>query len=50
MPLGIFYVNPAKTTFEENTGVYRQDEPALHKRELNIDKLRNLVEDFKTPH
>jgi len=39
-----------KYRFEENIGVYRQDKRALHNRELDIDKLQNLVENLKMLH
>ena len=50
MPLGLFYISRGKKTFEENIGLYRKNERPLYQHELNIEKLRNLVENFKTPH
>jgi 2-oxoglutarate ferredoxin oxidoreductase subunit beta len=43
-PLGIFYINPHKTTFEENLSVYREKESPLYQREVDVQKLRDLVE------
>lgn len=43
LPLGIFYTNPNKTTFEENTGVYTENREPLYKRETDLEKLQNLI-------
>ncbi|MHC4418590.1 MAG: thiamine pyrophosphate-dependent enzyme [Planctomycetota bacterium] len=48
LPLGIFYVNPQRVSFEENISTYRRDKRPLYKRELNIKKLRTLIEKFKS--
>jgi 2-oxoglutarate ferredoxin oxidoreductase subunit beta len=43
-PLGIFYRNDKKSTFEENTGTYRQNKDPLALREIEIkDKLSDLI-------
>ncbi|MFH1719767.1 MAG: thiamine pyrophosphate-dependent enzyme [Planctomycetota bacterium] len=47
LPLGVFYVNPEKTTFEENIGIYRENDSPLYRREPDMEKLRNLVDQFK---
>ena len=47
LPLGVFYINPEKKTFEENIGLYREDNRPLHQRKPDIGRLRNLVEAFK---
>jgi 2-oxoglutarate ferredoxin oxidoreductase subunit beta len=47
LPLGVFYINPNKTTFEENIGVYREDERPLYQRQPDGDRLRKLVEKFR---
>jgi 2-oxoglutarate ferredoxin oxidoreductase subunit beta len=47
LPLGVFYVNPNKKTFEENVGIYRDDDRPLYQREPDIEGLRNLIESFK---
>ncbi|MCJ7693456.1 MAG: thiamine pyrophosphate-dependent enzyme [Sedimentisphaerales bacterium] len=47
-PLGIFYVKTEKITFEESTGLYKDDQRPLHEREFNIKQLRNLIEKFKS--
>ncbi|MFC1782317.1 hypothetical protein ACFL02_01875 [Planctomycetota bacterium] len=49
MPLGVFYLNPEKTPFEENIGIYRQNKSPLFKRRPDIEKLRRLMENFKSP-
>ena len=48
LPLGIFYVNPQRVSFEENISTYRRDKRPLYKRELDIKKLRTLIEKFKS--
>jgi len=46
-PLGIFYINSEKSTFEENIGIYQEKETPLYERELDTEKLHNLIEIFK---
>jgi 2-oxoglutarate ferredoxin oxidoreductase subunit beta len=41
LPLGIFYINPNKTTFEENFDAYNKD--PLFKREVKFDQLAKLI-------
>lgn len=48
LPLGIFYINTEKTSFEENVGIYREDKRPLSAREVDMPKLRGLIEKFKT--
>jgi 2-oxoglutarate ferredoxin oxidoreductase subunit beta len=48
LPLGVFYVKPNKATFEENVGIYRDDDRPLYQREPDIEKLRNLIQSFKS--
>jgi len=43
-PLGIFYMNPDKRTFEENLGVYLEDKTPVYKRRVDMDKLERLIE------
>jgi 2-oxoglutarate ferredoxin oxidoreductase subunit beta len=43
LPLGVFYVK-AKATFEENTGVYRDDSRPLYERDLDRNKLAALID------
>lgn len=43
-PLGIFYIDPDRKTFEENLSVYSQDKSPLYKREVNLDKLKTLID------
>ncbi|MGB8656596.1 MAG: thiamine pyrophosphate-dependent enzyme [Candidatus Zixiibacteriota bacterium] len=46
LPLGIFYVNSNKTTFEENVGVYMQSNEPLYRRALDRSKkLYQLIEE-----
>ncbi|UCG02242.1 MAG: 2-oxoacid ferredoxin oxidoreductase [Candidatus Heimdallarchaeota archaeon] len=43
IPLGIFYTT-TKLTFEENLPAYRVNKDPLYKRDVNLDKLRNLLD------
>jgi 2-oxoglutarate ferredoxin oxidoreductase subunit beta len=43
LPLGIFYTALHKTTFGENTGIYIENKEPLYKRELDREKLKNLI-------
>jgi 2-oxoglutarate ferredoxin oxidoreductase subunit beta len=48
LPLGIFYINPKKSTFEENVGIYRQNKTPLVFREAErTEKLLELFESRK---
>jgi 2-oxoglutarate ferredoxin oxidoreductase subunit beta len=47
LPLGIFYINPHKKTFEQNLSIYRQARRPLYEHKPDIAKLRNLIETFK---
>jgi 2-oxoglutarate/2-oxoacid ferredoxin oxidoreductase subunit beta len=47
LPLGIFYINPRKTTFEENIGTYKDDNRPLYQRELNMEKLYKFIDKLK---
>ena len=47
LPLGVFYVSPDKATFEDNTGVYREDARPLYQRDVEPARLRDLVGSFE---
>jgi 2-oxoglutarate ferredoxin oxidoreductase subunit beta len=47
LPLGIFYINPNKRSFEENIEVYHDDKRPLYDRELDIERLAALVDKFR---
>jgi 2-oxoglutarate ferredoxin oxidoreductase subunit beta len=47
LPLGVFYANADKRTFEENIGIYRDDSRPLYKRQIDVSKLRTFVEKFR---
>lgn len=48
LPLGIFYINPGKPTFEENVGIYREDKtPLVFREENRTKKLLELIETRK---
>lgn len=43
-PLGIFYMNNDKKTFEENLTVYTDNKSPLYKRKVDMNKLKTLVD------
>ena len=43
-PLGIFYMDPGKKTFEENLEVYSEDNTPIYNRKVNMDKLKALID------
>jgi 2-oxoglutarate ferredoxin oxidoreductase subunit beta len=45
-PLGIFYINSDKRTFEENIGIYKENQKPLFERKPDIGKLKSLIETF----
>jgi len=48
LPLGIFYVNSDKNTFEQNVVAYKEDNRPLYEREPDMTALRTLIDKFKT--
>ena len=48
LPLGVFYTSPQKPSFEENVGVYQQEQTPLYEREPDMKKLRNQIDTFRT--
>jgi 2-oxoglutarate/2-oxoacid ferredoxin oxidoreductase subunit beta len=48
LPLGVFYINPNKSTFEDNVGIYRQDSRPLFEREPDFTRLQTLIDKFRT--
>jgi 2-oxoglutarate/2-oxoacid ferredoxin oxidoreductase subunit beta len=42
-PLGIFYINKQKKTFEETLNVYKNDDRTLHDRQVDKKKLNDLI-------
>jgi hypothetical protein len=44
LPLGVFYANPNKPTFEESTGVYRVNKDPVCMRTLDKERLARLIE------
>jgi 2-oxoglutarate/2-oxoacid ferredoxin oxidoreductase subunit beta len=46
LPLGIFYVNAAKKTFEENIFALTKTNKPLYEYELDVRRLSNLLEQF----
>jgi 2-oxoglutarate/2-oxoacid ferredoxin oxidoreductase subunit beta len=48
LPLGIFYINPDKTPFEENTGIYKENNVPLFERQVDYEKLESLISKFSS--
>ncbi len=48
LPLGVFYLNPNKRTFEDNLGIYQENKNPLWKRpQERIQRLNDLIENKK---
>ncbi len=48
LPLGVFYVNPGKRSFEENLGVYATDDTPIHQRPLDRrERLDSLLRSMR---
>ncbi len=47
LPLGIFYLNPTKPTFEENLQLYRLTKEPLFQRTVELSKLSALINSEK---
>ena len=43
-PLGILYINPNKTPYEDILSVYWEEKTHLYEREVDMDKLKALIE------
>ena len=48
LPLGVFYINTDKTAFEDNIDTFQEDKRPLYERQVNVEKLQDLLEKFKT--
>ena len=48
MPLGIFFAEEKRPTFEENTGIFQEDITPLFRRELDTGRLRELIETYRS--
>lgn len=46
-PLGVFYINENKKTFEESLSVYKTDKSPIYKRKQDMKKLKNLMKTKK---
>lgn len=42
-PLGVFYINQNKRTFEESLNVYQKDDTPIFHRDQNLDQLQKLI-------
>ena len=47
LPLGVFYINPNKSPFEDNVGIYQQDNRPLFEREPDVNRLQMLIGKFR---
>ncbi len=43
LPLGIFYINQDKKTFEEKINAYKKYKEPMYKREVDFEKLKKLI-------
>ena len=43
LPLGIFYISPEKSTFEESLNIYRESSAPLYQRELEMGKIKQFL-------
>jgi len=46
LPLGVLYINPERTPFEENIGIYEQNNTLLFERDVDYIKLESLIDRF----
>ena len=47
LPLGIFYKSPEKPSFEENTGVFKDNKAPLYEREPDMKRLSALIDRYR---
>ncbi|UCG46668.1 MAG: hypothetical protein JSU94_14325 [Phycisphaerales bacterium] len=47
LPLGVFYLDPGRKSFEESTVAYREDKRPLYERDVDMERLGSLIEKFK---
>jgi 2-oxoglutarate ferredoxin oxidoreductase subunit beta len=43
LPLGIFYINRSKKTFEENLKIYEKNKKPLYQRPVNLSQVSHLI-------
>jgi 2-oxoglutarate/2-oxoacid ferredoxin oxidoreductase subunit beta len=48
LPLGVFYVNDKKPTFEDNTGAFRTNKQPLYARTTDKSKLTSIIESMRS--
>jgi 2-oxoglutarate ferredoxin oxidoreductase subunit beta len=46
LPLGVIYINPDRIPFEENIGVYDEDNTPLFERDVDYSELESLIGGF----
>ena len=47
LPLGVFYIDEQRKSFEENTAVYAENERPLYERHVDTKRLASLVDTFR---
>jgi 2-oxoglutarate/2-oxoacid ferredoxin oxidoreductase subunit beta len=47
LPLGVFYINSNKITFEQNVGVYRKNPAPLFQRGVNQARLKAILDNLR---
>jgi 2-oxoglutarate/2-oxoacid ferredoxin oxidoreductase subunit beta len=48
LPLGIFYINPDKTTFEDSINVYQGNKIPVIRREFEREKLESFIDSLRS--
>ncbi|MBN2019664.1 MAG: hypothetical protein JW749_05505 [Sedimentisphaerales bacterium] len=46
--LGVFYINPNKTTFEDEIAIYSDDKRPLYERQPDYNRLQKLIDKYRT--
>jgi 2-oxoglutarate ferredoxin oxidoreductase subunit beta len=45
-PLGVFYIDEDRDSFEDNTGIYAEDDRPLFERDVDMQRLASLIDTF----
>ena len=48
LPLGIFFAEEGRPTFDESVGIFQDDATPLFRRTVDTDRLRTLIEEYRT--
>jgi 2-oxoglutarate ferredoxin oxidoreductase subunit beta len=47
LPLGVFYVDEDRDSFEDSTGLYAEDDRPLFERDVDMKRLQSLIDTFR---